>query len=258
MKETMILASDIDESSKMRLNRFLARAGVASRRKSDALIQDGVVQINGQTVDQPGHSVVVDRDRVVVNGQPVELPTGFEYLLLYKTRGSLVTRTDTHGRATIYEGVSKLRPSTVAVGRLDLDTSGVLLLMDDGELAFRLMHPRYQVDKLYEVVVDGRPAPQSIAALRRGVELEDGLTAPAKVGVKGMDRHGHRTHLQMCLREGRKRQVKRMCAAVGHPVRQLKRVCFAGLGLDGLQPGQWRRLDSLEVRDLQVLTGLAP
>ena len=240
----------------MRLNRFLARAGIASRRKSDEIIQDGIVQVNGRVVDQPGHSLLVGKDRVVVGEEPVQLPDKFEYILLYKARGSLVTRSDTHGRPTIFDGVRMLRSGTVAVGRLDLDTSGVLLLTDDGDLAFRLMHPRFKVDKLYEVVVDGRLAPQSIAALRRGIELEDGLTAPAEVGVKGLDRHANRTHLQMGLREGRKRQIKRMCAAVGHPVYQLKRVRFADLGLDGLKPGEWRRLDPLEVRDLQIRTGL--
>jgi pseudouridine synthase len=238
----------------MRLNRFLARSGVASRRKSDELILGGTVQVNGQTVAEPGRTVMVGTDRVDVGGKQVWLPEGFEYLLLHKRRGCLVTRRDTHGRPTVFDQIEALRPGTVAVGRLDQDTTGALLLTDDGELTFRLLHPSRQIEKRYEALVEGKPDAGDLLALRQGVELEDGPTAPAQVRLRGGDEHEAR--LEICIHEGRKRQVRRMCAAVGHPVKQLKRVAFAGLGVGRLKPGQWRRLTPGEVRALRARAGL--
>ena len=239
---------------RMRLNRFLARAGVASRRKSDELILGGRVRVNGETVAEPGRTVMVGEDRVEVAGQQVVLPEGFEYILLHKQRGCLVTRRDTHGRPTIFDLVNPLRPGTVAVGRLDQDTTGVLLLTDDGELAFRLLHPSRQVEKRYEALVAGKPDAGDLITLRQGVDLEDGPTSPAQVRLRGGDEHEAR--LEISIHEGRKRQVRRMCAAVGHPVKRLKRTTFAGLGLGRLKPGQWRQLTPGEVRALRARAGL--
>lgn len=244
----------LEPTARMRLNRFLARSGVASRRKSDELILSGAVRVNGQVVDQPGRSVAAGEDVVEVQGQRVVLPEEFEYILLHKPRGCLVTRCDTHGRPTVFAQVSQARPGTVAVGRLDQDTTGALLLTDDGELAFGLLHPRSQVEKRYEAVVEGRPSAAALAALRQGVELEDGPTAPARVRMRGGDER--QTRLEICIREGRKRQIKRMCAAIGHAVKSLKRTHFAGLGLGRLRPGQWRRLTPGEVRALRKRAGL--
>jgi len=241
---------------RMRLNRFLARAGIASRRKSDELIQGGKVRVNGETAGEPGRTVKVGIDRVEVEGRPVWLPEGHEYVLLYKPRGCLVTRRDTHGRPTVFDQIDSLRPGTVAVGRLDQDTTGVLLLTDDGELNFRLLHPSRQVKKQYEALVSGKPDASDLLALRQGVELEDGPTAPAQVQLRGGD--DYEARLEISIHEGRKRQVRRMCAAVGHPVKRLKRVTFAGLGLGRLKPGQWRRLSPGEVRSLRGRAGLGP
>jgi pseudouridine synthase len=240
----------------MRLNRYLARAGVASRRKSDELILGGAVRVNGEAATEPGRTVMVGDDRVEVGGKQVWLPEGYEYILLHKQRGCLVTRRDTHGRPTVFDQIEALRPGTVAVGRLDQDTTGVLLLTDDGELAFRLLHPSHRVEKRYEALVAGKPDATDLLALRQGVDLEDGPTAPAQVRLRGGDEHEVR--LEICIHEGRKRQVRRMCAAVGHPVRRLKRITFAGLGLGHLRPGQWRRLTPGEVRALRVRAGLEP
>ena len=150
-----------EATEKIRLNRFLARAGIASRRKSDDLIAAGVVRVNGETVDTPGVVVDPDNDLIEVRGRAARLPESFQYVLLNKPAGLLVTRSDERGRANIFEHTPNLRSGTVAVGRLDRDTTGVLLLTDDGKLAYRLMHPRYGIDKVYEADVKGLPSAAS-------------------------------------------------------------------------------------------------
>ena len=242
----------------IRLNRFLARAGIASRRKSDLLIQSGAVEVNGEIVSEPGRGIVVGRDRVEFQGRQVLLPETFEYLAYHKPTGCLVTRSDTHGRSTVFDRIGGLRPGTVAVGRLDQDTTGLLLLTDDGELAFRLMHPRFEIDKCYEVVVQGKPRPDTLARLRRGIELEDGVTAAAGVQAQHTRAAAQNveTQLSISIHQGRKRQIRRMFEATGHPVRALKRVAFAGLKLASLQEDQWRQLTANEVKQLKSQVGL--
>lgn len=242
----------------MRLNRFLARSGVASRRKSDELIRDGKVRVNGETILEPWHSIVLAGDRVEVQGRRVALPAAFEYIAYHKPAGTLVTRRDVRGRPTVFDQFTDLHPGTVAVGRLDLDTTGLLLLTDDGELAFRLMHPSFAVDKLYAAVVRGRPDQATLAHLRAGIELDDGMTAPARVEIQESRPAAREleTQLEICIHEGRKRQIRRMFRTVGHPVRALKRVAFAGLKLDLPRPGQWRYLTPVEVAALRSQVGL--
>ncbi len=242
----------------MRLNRFLARAGVASRRASDALIQAGLVRVNGAVALHPGMVVDAATDAVECRGRPVRLPSACEYIVFHKPAGCLVTRRDQRGRRTIYEYFAGLHPGTVAVGRLDQDTTGLLLLTDDGELAFRLMHPRYAVEKEYEATVDGVPAEPALERLRQGVELEDGWTAPAAVRLLGVEASSGRPQAVVLLgiHEGRKRQVRRMLRAVGHPVRRLHRRAFGGLALDLEEPGTWRRLAPPEIAALRSRVGL--
>jgi pseudouridine synthase len=242
----------------MRLNRFLGRAGIASRRRSDALIRSGAIRVNGETVTEPGRSIECGRDRVEFQGRPVVLPETFEYIAFHKPRGYLVTRRDTHGRPTVFDQIPGLHSSTVAVGRLDLNTTGLLLLTNDGELAFRLAHPRFEIDKRYEAVVKGRPDETVLARLRAGVELEDGMTAPARVELHDVAavRGGEEARLTLSICEGRKRQIRRMLRTVGHPVRALQRVAFAGLELDLPRPGQWRFLSPAEVDALKARVGL--
>ena len=244
----------------MRLNRFLARCGIASRRQSDELIQRGVVRVNGEIVAEPGRVIAVAVDRVEYQGRPVELPRLYEYVLLHKPAGYLVTRRDPYNRPTVYDLLGDLHPGTVPVGRLDMDTTGLLLLTDDGNLAYRLLHPRFVVDKRYEAVVGDDPQEENLDRLRRGIDLDDGQTAPAEVQV--IERWGNgwkkKARLALCIHEGRKRQVKRMLRAVGYPVQQLARVEFAGLRLEGLAEGGHRSLKAEEVRDLKAKVGLAP
>jgi 23S rRNA pseudouridine2605 synthase len=229
----------------VRLNAFLARAGVASRRAADELIKAGRVTVNGE----PGrlNTAVGGRDRVEVDGRPVELQR-LAYVLLHKPAGVVTTARDPHGRPTVV-GLVGHGSRVVPVGRLDADTTGALLLTNDGPLAHRLMHPRYEVDKVYEADVEGEPNEGDLARLREGIELEDGPVAPARVEVVGPGR------VRLTIHQGRKRQVKRMLEAVGHPVRRLHRSSYAGLTLDGLEPGEWRELSAEEVRRLHAPGG---
>ena len=229
----------------MRLNAFLARAGVASRRQADELIRAGRVRVNGE-VGELG-TTVGSRDVVEVDGRRVERQP-LAYVLLNKPSGVVTTVRDPQGRATVV-GLVRHDARVVPVGRLDADTTGALLLTNDGQLAHRLAHPRYGVPKVYETVVEGVPGPDALAMLRGGVDLEDGRTAPAAVRVLRTG-PGSAT-IELTLHEGRKRQVKRMCAAVGHPVLRLHRSRYAGLGLEGLRPGEWRELAPEEVSALR-------
>ena len=225
----------------MRLNAWLARAGVASRRGADELIKAGRVTVNGQ----PGRlsTFVESRDRVELDGRRLQLQEQ-AYVLLHKPAGVVTTARDPHGRPTVV-GLVRHPARVVPVGRLDADTTGALLLTNDGELAHRLAHPRYEVDKVYLAEVDGDPSRETLARLEQGVELEDGRTAPARARRLGPGR------VELVLHEGRKHQVKRMLEAVGHPVRRLHRSRYGPLTLDGLKVGQWRELTREELALLQ-------
>ena len=226
----------------MRLNAYLARAGVASRRRADELIKAGRVTVNGQ----PGelNTFVASRDRVEVDGRPVAKQR-LAYLLLHKPAGVVTTARDPRGRPTVV-GLVPSEPRVVPVGRLDADTTGALLLTNDGELAHRLAHPRYEIAKVYVAEVEGEPSDAALRALAEGIELDDGPTAPTEARRLGP------SEIELTLHEGRKHQVKRMCDAVGHPVRALHRREYAGLTLDGLGPGRWRELSADEVERLRA------
>jgi len=225
----------------VRLNAYLARAGVASRRKADNLIKAGRVTVNGQ-LGQLNTLVGAD-DRVEVDGERVSAQR-LAYVLLHKPAGTVTTAHDPQGRPTVVELVD-VPERVVPVGRLDVDTTGALLLTNDGPLAQRLAHPKYGVAKVYEVEVEGTPDDSALAALAEGVELEDGVTAPATVQCLAPSR------VELTLHEGRNRQVKRMLEAVGHPVRRLHRRVYAGLTLEGLEPGAWRELEPSAVEQLR-------
>jgi 23S rRNA pseudouridine2605 synthase len=226
----------------VRLNAYLARAGVASRRGADELIKAGRVRVNGE----PGRldTFVSAADRVDVDGREVSAQP-LAHLLLHKPAGVVTTARDPQRRPTVVQLVPSA-PRVVPVGRLDADTTGALLLTNDGPLAHQLAHPRYGVEKVYEAEVEGDPGEEALRSLREGVELEDGRTAPARARRLGPGR------VELVLHEGRKHQVKRMLAAVGHPVVRLHRSGYAGLTLGGLEPGGWRRLEPSEVELLRT------
>jgi len=225
----------------MRLNAYLARAGVASRRGADELIKAGRVRVNGE----PGqlNTFVGADDRVEVDGERVARQK-LAYLLLHKPAGVVTTARDPQGRPTVVDLVPR-EIRVVPVGRLDADTTGALLLTNDGPLAHRLAHPRYGVAKVYVAEVEGDPDEWALGRLREGLELEDGRSAPAQARRLGPGR------IELTLHEGRKHQVKRMCEAVGHPVRNLHRSRYAGLAVDDLEPGAWRELTSEEAARLR-------
>lgn len=227
----------------MRLAKFLAHAGVASRRAAERLIAEGRVTMDGAVVTDPARDVSEDA-AVAVDGEPVAGEEPRVVYALHKPAGVVSTAHDTHGRRTVVElvpGGRRLYP----VGRLDADTTGLILLTNDGELANRLTHPRYEVPKTYRATVGGPPLTErAIRALRGGVVLDDSPTAPAR--VRRLDPHT----LEITIHEGRKRQVRRMCEAVGHPVKTLARVRFGPLALGDLSAGRARRLSAAEVRAL--------
>jgi 23S rRNA pseudouridine2605 synthase len=227
----------------VRLAKYLAHAGVASRRAAEQLVAAGRVSVGGEPVTDPALDVD-ESSGVAVDGRPV-VPEPHEVHALNKPAGVVSTARDTHGRPTVVELV-RSRRRLYPVGRLDADSTGLILLTNDGELAERLTHPRYGVEKVYRARVQpARVSQRALGALRRGVELEDGKTAPARV------RQPRPGVLEITIREGRKRQVRRMCEAVGHRVVELQRVAFGPLGLRGLEPGQSRRLSRAEVERLR-------
>jgi 23S rRNA pseudouridine2605 synthase len=225
----------------VRLNAWLGRAGVASRRKADELIKSGRVTVNGE----PGqlNTFVAAKDVVELDGKPLAKQR-LAYVLLHKPAGVITTSSDPLGRRTVIDLVDHTA-RVVPVGRLDADTTGALLLTNDGELSHRLAHPSHEIDKVYVADVDGIVTRAALAALEQGVELDDGRTAPAIAKRLGPSR------VELTIHEGRKHQVKRMLAAVGHPVRRLHRSVYAGLTLEGLEPGQWRELKPAEIARLQ-------
>jgi 23S rRNA pseudouridine2605 synthase len=235
-----------------RLARFLAHAGVASRRHAEALIAAGRVQVNGLTVTTQGTRIDPRHDRVSVDGKPVEAVTRLVYILLHKPVGYVTTAHDPQGRPTVLDLLfPELRNLRVyPVGRLDRDTSGLLLLTNDGAFALQLSHPRYAMEKRYEALVQGRPVPTTLQALRDGVTFteDDGsrhTSAPAQIRLL---RHaGNDTWLALTIHEGHKRQIRRMLMAVGHPVLQLRRVGIGPLTLEPLPVGKWRYLTDAEV-----------
>ena len=234
----------------MRLQKYLAHAGVASRRAAEELIVRGQVRVNGKVVRELGTSVE-ESDEVAVNGKIVSLPTKHTYIVLHKPLGVVTTMRDPQGRRTVSDLLPKGLPRIVPVGRLDYDTSGVLLLTNDGELAHVLTHPRFGVEKTYRAVVKGQLSADELDRLRRGMRLEEARAAGARVKVVASP--GDRTVLDITIHEGRNRQVRRMLEAVGHPVRELRRLRFGPIVLGTLAPGRTRPATARELVRLREL-----
>lgn len=235
----------------VRLQKFLARAGVASRRASEQLIVQGRVAVNGSVVTELGTKVNPDTDIVTVDGDTVALSEDQCVLMLHKPAGYLTAMKEDRGRRCVAQLVpTQQYPGLFPVGRLDFDTTGLLLFTTDGELGNALLHPSFHVDKEYHAWVEGRPNKSALLALRNGVKLQDGMTAPAQVSLVKQD--ANKTLLSITIHEGRKRQVKRMCAAVGHPVVTLHRSKFGPLELGNLPVGKYRILNPDEVQALKA------
>ncbi len=226
-----------------RLQKVLARAGIGSRRSCEELIAAGRVIVNGEPAHL-GQRIDPEHDDVEVDGVHIGIRPGLVYYLVNKPAGVITTAADTHGRPTVLDLVPG-QPRVFPVGRLDADTEGLLLLTNDGELAHRLTHPSFGVEKEYLAKVEGRPSRGAIRRLREGVELDDGPTAPAEVSLVAPDL------IRIVIHEGRNRQVRRMCEAIGHPVLRLVRHRIGPIRERRLRPGQWRPLDQDEVRALE-------
>ncbi len=238
----------------MRIQKFLSRAGAASRRKAEAMVLDGRVRVNGTVVSELGTKVDPTLDRVELDGTPVHLSEA-RWIRFHKPAGVLCTAEDTHGRRTIYDLLPGENRGLRYVGRLDLETEGLLLLTNDGDVANRLQHPRYRVEREYEVCVQGVPSKKDIARLRAGVVLDDGLARPVRLEVAAPVKECG--NLTLVMTEGRKREVRRLMYAVGFPVVTLKRVRFGPVKLGDLPPGEWETLSSHDVLALGKCAGEA-
>jgi len=232
-----------------RLQKILSHAGLASRRASERLIAEGRVTVNGAVVTALGTKADPDRDDIRVDGRRLPRPPTPVYLLLHKPRGYVTTRRDPQGRPTVLDLIRPVAPYLYPVGRLDFDSEGLLLLTNDGDLAARLTHPRHEVARVYEATVLGVPDAHDLARLERGVMLDGRPTGPAHVRRLGDE--GGRARLQITIREGRHRQVRRMCEAIGHPVDSLRRVAIGPLRDPGLKAGRWRPLTGAEIASLK-------
>ena len=243
-----------EELSVIRLNKFLSQAGVASRREADNLIKQGRVKVNGRVVQELGSKIDGEKDGVTVDGKKIEPRQDYVYLLLNKPPGFLVTLKDPFDRPTIKSLLPPLRVRLFPVGRLDFHSEGLLLMTNDGELANRLMHPRYEIKKVYAVKVKGQPEKSQLLKLEKGIIIDGKKTAPATISLQFSS--PRRSLCQVTIHEGRKREVRRMFASIGHPVLELQRVQYACLPLQGLKSGKWRYLTDKEVQKLKKLVGL--
>jgi len=239
----------------VRLNKFLSQAGAASRRDADRMIQEGRIKVNGLVVQELGVKIEDSDSIVEVDGRRVKDEKRTAYILLHKPVGVVVSLKDPFGRPTVRDLLTGLKIRVFPVGRLDADSSGALLLTNDGELAFRLAHPRFEVQKVYLVKVDGVPDDTALDKLRKGIFLEGRKTASAKATI--VTRSPKHALVRLEIHEGRKREVKKMFEALGYRVSALRRTHFAGLTLEGLKPGHWRMLEAAEVRKLRKRAGLA-
>ncbi|MFM9279014.1 pseudouridine synthase [Paenibacillus jiagnxiensis] len=235
-----------------RLQKILAQAGVASRRKCEELILAGKVEVNGETVTELGTKADPAQDIITVNGKPIKTEQKV-YLMINKPKGVITSASDPEGRKIVSDYLKGIKERVYPVGRLDYDTEGLLLLTNDGEFANLLTHPRHHVPKTYLATVKGVPHGTELDKLRQGIQLEDGMTAPAEVEYKDVDPDGKESVIQITIYEGRNRQVRRMFEAISHPVIRLKRIAFGDLLLQNLKRGLTRPLTKDEVNRLTQL-----
>lgn len=237
-----------------RLQKYLAAAGVASRRASETLILEGRVTVNGKVIKELGTKVTPGKDKITVDGKPVKQEEKMVYLLMNKPTGYLTTVKDTHDRPTVMDLLTGVPYRVFPVGRLDFDTEGLLLLTNDGEFAYRMTHPKFKIKKTYLATVQGELTKERLQMLREGVELEDGKTAPAEVKIVRQEKH--KTIVEITIHEGKNRQVRRMFKAVKNPVLELKRITVGTMNLKGVGVGEYRHLSAEEVRNLMQRLGL--
>jgi len=235
----------------IRLQKILAQAGIASRREAEKIITAGRVKVNGATITELGTKANPEKDLIQIDGNELSLSEKKVYYLLNKPTGYVTTMKDPQGRPTVAKLISLIKERVYPVGRLDYDTSGLLLITNDGNLANAMTHPKKEIDKCYEVKVAGIPSKEALIKLQKGIMLDDGMTAPARVRI--LKKEGTRAWLEIIIHEGRNRQVRRMCEAIGHKVIKLKRVRFGPLTLANTVPGKVRKLTQDELNKLRDL-----
>ena len=235
----------------MRLQKYMAKCGVASRRKSEDLISRGLVDVNGKTIIEPGFIVDIDNDIVKVDGKTIKLEKSKVYIMLNKPIGYVTTLKDEKNRKVVIDLVEGVNERIYPIGRLDIDTSGLLILTNDGDLTQKLSHPRNEIVKRYIAVVEGVPNRNELQTIRNGINIDGKKTAPAIVKIA--KRYENESILDIRIHEGRNRQVKKMCDAINHPVKKLKRVAIGEIEIGGLDIGNWRYLNQEEIDYLNRL-----
>ncbi len=235
----------------MRLQKYIAKCGVTSRRKAEELILATRVRVNGKLIEELGSKVDPNRDIVEVDGRIISLEKEKTYLALNKPVGYVTTLKDEHNRKTVVDLIKGVDTRVYPVGRLDIDTEGLLILTNDGDLTYKLTHPSFEVEKTYLALVAGRPLEEELSRFRKGLMVDGIRTAPAKVRV--IQTYEKTSLLEIKIHEGRNRQVRKMCSAINHPVEKLKRISFGSLGLEGIKLGEFRELSKDEVKELMEL-----
>ena len=233
----------------VRLQKYLADCGIASRRKAEELIKQGKVSVNGKTITELGTKVIPNKDFVEYNGQGVELQKEYVYILLNKPIGYVTTVKDQFNRESVLDLV-KTNKRLVPVGRLDMYTSGALILTNDGDFVYKVTHPKHEIEKTYTVTIKGIVKDEEIEQLRKGVHIEDYITKPAKVKILKTDEEKNQSRLEITIHEGKNRQVRKMCESIGHNVLALHRSKIAGIGVKDIPLGKWRYLTEKEVKKI--------
>lgn len=236
----------------MRLQKFMAKCGVASRRKSEEFILEGRVKVNGTVVEELGCKVDIDKDKISVDGKEIELEEEKVYILLNKPIGYITTLSDEFNRKKVIDLVKEIKQRVYPVGRLDSDTSGLLFLTNDGDLAYKLTHPKYEIKKKYIAKVKGIPTEEELNKFRSGLKIEDYITAKAEVKI--LSKEKNISILEIVIHEGKNRQVRKMCSKIYHPVIELKRIEMGNVKLCDLREGKWKYLTEEEVNYLKSLT----
>lgn len=230
----------------MRLQKYMARCGVASRRKSEEIILSGKVKVNGIVVKELGTTINPNEDIVTVNGKVIKPELKKIYIILNKPTGYVTTLNDEFGRKKVIDLIHGIDERIYPVGRLDYDTSGLLILTNDGNLTYKLTHPSYEVNKVYLAKVEGIPNEDEMFRFRNGLRIDDYITSKAEIDI--LKKYNNKSLLKIKIHEGKNRQVRKMCEAINHPVIELKRVSFAGINLSNLKPGQWRFMTDNEIK----------
>lgn len=238
----------------MRLNKYLSHCGVSSRRQADEMIAAGRVNVNGKLINQLGTVIDEDNDEVQVDGHPVKLPDDKSYVVLNKPKGYISSLVDKYNRPTVIDLIKGVNARVYPIGRLDLDTEGIIILTDDGELAFRLAHPKFEIKKAYIVTIKGYFPSEFITKFEEGITLEDGSVARGK--GKFISSHEEYSVIQLELTEGKKREIRRMLSQLGYHVKHLKRIRFADISCEGMRTGSWRYLNRKEIIKLKKKVGL--